>query len=56
MQVRLEVISQAGNNVLVNMFFDNILINPSGPLQMAPIEYNEFCVMLLGVADANRVR
>lgn len=41
MKIRLEKYSQVGNNALVNLYFDDLLINPSGPLQMSPKEYEE---------------
>lgn len=48
MKIRLEKISEVGNNCLVDLYFDDVKINTGGHLHMSPKEYEQFEKGLLG--------
>lgn len=54
LKIELKKLSQVGNNVLVDMYFDEIKVNPSGPLQMSPDEYDKWRgIMDIGAIDVS---
>lgn len=50
MKIRLEKISQVGNNCLADLYFDDVKINTGGHLMMSPGEFEQFEKGLLGGA------
>lgn len=49
MKIELKVVSQAGNNLMAEMFFDGIRVTPQG-IHCTPAEFEEFKVCLYGGA------
>lgn len=54
MYIEIEKVSQAGNNCLVDLRIDGVRVNPSGPLQMSPHEFETLSTALrAGMALVN---
>lgn len=55
LNIRLEKVSEAGNNCLVKMYFDDVLVTPAGPMLMSPNEYLAFKSALLCAEERDEI-